>query len=232
MEPGPDQIALCPNCRAKAKVSTVRSYSVFGGIWWTDGKSLTMAPDLPAITRCPECGHIYWVRDAEVIGEFYDWGSKGMFREKTHDEYAPWIEGTVPKEWKMAPPVRHLTEEELFLALAQGLGTTEDRERYLRVRAWWAHNDPYRDKEPLAPKQFKLSERAKENMERLFELLDESKYEQRLAKVELARELGRFEEAEELLKFDFPEHVRDIVEFLNDLIAQKDTIVREVPTRS
>jgi hypothetical protein len=230
MEPGPERVILCPHCGHKARVGTIRSYSMIGAIAWTDGKISSMAPDLPAITRCVACSEFYWISEAKVVGEFHEWGSYRVRSADPADSSAgQWLEGGPPAEWLSLEPVRHLAGEEYLLAIRKGLARTERDEKYLRISAWWSHNDQYRTVEANLEAKGSLSGQVRENLERLRELLDEDDYSDRLFKAEIERELGHFDEARRLLAFDFPEHVREVAGFIDQLAQRGDTLVRKIP---
>jgi hypothetical protein len=75
----------------------------------------------------------------------------------------------------------------------------------------------------------KIKIKAQDNMRHLFELLDQTDETQRLLKVELARELGLFNVAEQLLSYEYPEQLRSKVVFLKDLANQRNVKVAPFP---
>jgi hypothetical protein len=81
------------------------------------------------------------------------------------------------------------------------LGGVSDKqkERYLRLRAWWAGNDFRRESE----KSTQLDSFETDNLRTFITLLDESEDTDRLMKAEALRELGEFADAEKLLATDF-----------------------------
>jgi hypothetical protein len=110
----------------------------------------------------------------------------------------------VPEGWLQAPSVEALDIGGLREALRVGLGAgAREREIHLRVRIWWSDNDPWRHggAGPWIP----YAERPtaeRENLERLAQLLGEEPSDEesmRLLRAEIARELGCFEEAQEIL---------------------------------
>jgi hypothetical protein len=108
------------------------------------------------------------------------------------------------------------------------------RERTLRMHAWWLGNKPARGLSsgmpsqdpalPLAPR----SERAEANLRRLYELLDPEKPDELLLRAEIARELGDFERAEADLAGEFPAERGLIVARVRELTALRDTRVGEI----
>ncbi len=140
MIPGPDTIIGCPKCGALAKVPSLLSGNTIGAWWWTDGKmEAMMLPQYPEITRCRACAGFYWVIDARQVGEIDYYFSE------------PETMRAIPEEWKDAEKIRELSEEEYLQALAEGLGTPQKRELYLRVQTWWAGNDQFRTEDQPRP---------------------------------------------------------------------------------
>jgi uncharacterized iron-regulated protein len=95
---------------------------------------------------------------------------------------------------------------EYLQAIERGVAKTPTEERYLRVRAWWAENDQYRHLVKLV-EQFHVptfTEAMIENLVKLSQLQDDSKPQGVLTKAEIARELGRMDQAEQLLRRDLP----------------------------
>jgi hypothetical protein len=221
MIPGPDKLIECPNCKALARVFTLLSGNTFGAKRWTDGKIFApMLPRPPAITKCRNCGRYFWLSDAKVIGELLLWEPEA---EK------------IPSEWKAAEPVRELSEAEYIEAIKIGMAHNREQELYLRIHAWWASNDRLRfnqDAGEQAQTIFKHSAEAIMNLERLLNLLDITDPDERLMKAEILRELGRFDEAIQLLEFDFPSKYTSIVTLIRDLARRKDSLVREIPENS
>jgi hypothetical protein len=117
--------------------------------------------------------------------------------------------------------------------LADKLQDTQ-RERTLRMHAWWLGNNPARGLTggkpsqnpgaPLAPR----SARAEASLRRLYEMLDQDKPDERLLRAEIARELGDFERAEADLAVEFPAERGLIVARVRELTALRDTRVGEI----
>ncbi|MCX7840756.1 MAG: hypothetical protein N2559_15080 [Anaerolineae bacterium] len=211
MIPGPDEIIACPHCGSLARRHTLLSGNTFGAHFWTDGKMLApMLPEFPAITRCAQCVQLYWVEDAQVVGE---------------EQYGE----PIPEEWKRAQAVRELTRDEFREALQTGLGNNAERELHLRVHYWWACNDPLREAE-TAPIPPDYSDWERENFARLLELLDAHAPGERLMMAEIHRETGNFDAALQLIQ-DTPESHRAWAETLAAHARQGDRVVRQIPYR-
>ncbi len=217
MQPGPDEIIECLKCRALARVPSLLSGNTIGARWWTDGKmEAMMLPQYPEITRCGACAAFYWVSDARRIGEI-DYNDDSKRRQ-------------IPEEWGEAEKIEELSEDEYLQAIAGGLGKPRKRELYLRTRAWWAGNDAFRTPETDKPGQPAppRSPAATANLERLFKLLRTKDITERLLKAEVARELGRFDEALEILRSEFPSQYQRVVTLMQELSQAKDPMVREI----
>jgi hypothetical protein len=212
MLPGPDEIIACPHCGFLARQHTLLSGNTFGAIFWTDGKMLApMLPEFPAITRCARCTRVYWIEDAQVIGEERD-GE------------------TVPEEWKHAQVVRTLTLDEFREAIQMGLGTNTERECYLRLHYWWARNDPLRE-ETTTRIPHNYSDWERENFARLQELLDIHNPSERLMIAEMHREMGNFDAALQLVQ-DIPDSHRAWAETLAAQARQGNRVVQRIPPRT
>lgn len=132
-----------------------------------------------------------------------------------------------PPEWLELPELGELAEEELLAALAEGVARGREEERELRLRAWWAGNDPYRNPEtPWKP----FAERAlaaRENLRALQELLNPEEPLEGLLKAEALRELERFDEAMALLaRVPSADELRKVGEQLRRLAEQHVPEVR------
>ena len=215
MKPGPDKVLKCPRCETPTIIFTLASGNTIDAQTWTDGKMIApMLPQLPALTKCRNCGHFFWLSDAEVIGEIPLWG--------------PELE-KIPETWKNAERVRDLTETEFLEALIVGAARNRDQELYLRMGAWWAANDPLRFTNGNS-KHVELSRTTEgiQNLKLFCALLDENNPSERLFKAEAKRELGSFSEALNLLEFQFPKEFEAIVKLIRELAEKKDMLLKEI----
>lgn len=221
--PGPTQIIQCPDSTEIRRVPSINSGNTFGATFWTDGYMVApMLPRFPAITRCTADGPFFWVSSAKVVGSIPPW----------RDESA----SAPPQAWREAPPIRELTGEEFLQAVAQGLGDTPQKLSYLRHRAWWAANQAYRPatdgQAPTATSDFATGSAARANLEALAAELDETDAEQLLTKIEVLRELARFEEADKLLKSDKlkDERLKRWVALIGERVRLRDARVAKLKT--
>jgi hypothetical protein len=102
---------------------------------------------------------------------------------------------TPDSDWLMANQGNVPRESDFYEALAQP--TTPEKEKYLRIRAWWVANDVFREDPSVGNPDF--SSAAIANMNALFGLLGTTDEEDVLMKAEIARELGRFQESLSIL---------------------------------
>jgi hypothetical protein len=201
MLPGPNLIKECPQCRQPFVQPTLLSGNTFGASFWTDGKrEAPMLPETPWVVKCPTCSHLVWLDEAAKLGEEDPFGD--------------------PSRWPEARRFAELSEHDYLMALSKEATGSPEKIRYLRMRAWWAANDGFR-RQP-AERSASLSEEARRNMEALFSALSEAAEEQRLMRAELARELGRFEEAERLLSMKYRKELHHAVRRIAELVNQRN----------
>lgn len=221
--PGPTKIIQCPGSGEVRKVPSINSGNTFGATFWTDGYMVApMLPRFPAATRCTESGPIFWVESAKVLGEVAPWG----------DALA-----SMPPGWVKAPAVRHLRGDEYLQAIADGLGDTPDRLGYLRRGAWWEANHSRRPRgtaqAPVGASDFAPDSPDRANLEALLATLDESNANQLLTKVEVLRELARFDEAQALLASPLLSEARlqAYVKLIGERIRLRDARVAQFPAK-
>lgn len=100
---------------------------------------------------------------------------------------------------------------------------TPEKERYLRIRAWWAANDRYR-----VPLEQVSNEQQPDNLRKLATLLDEKEPNDRLMKAEIYRELGMFDESLSCLDVEFPEEFASAVATIRDLATNQHCRVAQI----
>ena len=128
------------------------------------------------------------------------------------------------KWWHHAPFARVPAMNDYPRALASGLAPSPEKERYIRIRYWWAANDPVRHGKTGAARPSDY----RENLTILRTLLDESAPTDRLMAAEIARLLGDFDAATTLLQFPLPEGYAIAVNHIAQLSREKDDTVREL----
>lgn len=189
----------CPHCMAHVVQEDTLSGNTIGAKYYTDGKrEAKMLPDHPALVKCPVCGGLFWVDEAKEVDVGFD-AAKG-------------------KPQVMAP-----SEKEILEFLAAQAPLPKEKEFYLRLRLWWLANDAWRgvpDSKPaFSPEQAK-------NLEALSALFDESEPNQRILKAEIARELGKFDECQRLLTYQFEKDYDWAVDFIKRLAEEKVRVVK------
>lgn len=218
MIPGPEWIIACPHCQAPARRLSLVSGNTLGARVWTDGRMLApMLPDHPSITRCRTCQGFFRVEEAEKLEDLEPFATDA-------GPDAPWLE---------TPLVQPLRARDLIEAATGGLPCDHDQERELRLLAWWADNDQRRDMDDKdrAPGPMLDADTAVENMQRLSTLLDANDPNQRIMQAELARELGSFADAAELLERAPADHAVAVADFIRDLVRSDVAELREIPAR-
>ena len=191
-------IRECPHCRAHVVQEETVSGNTIGATYWTDGKrEAKMLPDHPWLAKCPVCSGLFWVEEAVEVDTGFD-AAKG-------------------KQQVLA-----LSENELLGFLA-GPALTQDKELYLRVRAWRSANDAWRWNPNATPA---FSKEQVQNLKSLYKMLDEKEPNQRILKAEIARELGEFDECRLLLSYQFDKGYDYAVGFIKKLAEEKVRVVK------
>jgi hypothetical protein len=126
-------------------------------------------PAAISATRCPGCGRVFFVEDAGVVGE------------RDGVEEAP----------RLAP----LAGEAWAVALKDGAARTREQALELRLQAWWASNDPFREDAAGWVAMERRAPAEVANAAALLKLLNPEVGDEGLLQAELLRELGRFAEA-------------------------------------
>jgi hypothetical protein len=205
---GPTIIRKCKECGELFSQDTIGSGNTFGATQWTDGKlDAPMLPDQPALVKCPTCSAVVWIEEQEVVGEISKWGSRG--------ETNPAFENAQSYD---TPTFDDYIE---FLNLGS---CNKEQQRYVRLRAWWHSNDFQR----FTGSEFPPTDSKIANMEAFALLLDEQDETGRLMKAEVYRELGRFREADSLLERSFSEEIMPAVDFIRELVRQREQNVTEL----
>lgn len=205
MTPGPNQILKTPLTGAIVKITTIMSGNTFGARYWTDGKcEAPMLPDRPWLRLVPNNGELFWTDECEQIGE-----------EELRDGV---------NEFANVPFAEEPSIDDYIRALSDSIASSLEKERYVRIRLWWAANDPVRQGETTSPPWAGH----RDNQINLLALLDELESNQRLMAAEVCRELGDFARASELLTFGFPKDYHPAVNRLKTLVEQRDSIVRKL----
>ena len=208
MTPGPTIIRKCSICGELIAEYTINSGNTFGARFWTDGKTdAPMLPDAPWLVKCKHCEELLWIDEQEQIGKIEPWGILEEDDSKFKDALPP-----------VTPSL-----QDYFTGLSTGVFERR-KERYLRLRIWWAGNDMRRDMDQSKS----MSDKEISNLRAFMPLLDETNENDRIMKAEAMRELGMFEEANALLTKPFSKELAQAAAIISDLTGQKVSAVREM----
>jgi hypothetical protein len=174
------------------------SGNTIGARIYTDAKrEAKMLPDHPWLAKCPFCGGLFWVDEAVKVSFGFE-AAKG-------------------KKKVLAPP-----EKEMLNFLA-GSTLPQDKEIYLRIRAFWSANDACRSVPNATPA---FSKKQVKNLKALSSILDEAEPGELILKAEIARELGNFDECLRLLAHPFENNYEGAVGFIRKLAEDKVQAVK------
>ena len=208
MTPGPTIIRECFTCGKLIAQQTINSGNNFGARFWTDGKSdAPMLPDQQWLVKCQHCGTLVWIDEQMKVGKIDPWGS----------------EPDNGKKFPYARPASTPTLQE-YADFLEGGVSDKQKERYVRLRAWWAGNDTRRVSEESAH----LNSFETGNLRTFVTLLNEAEDDDRLMKAEALRELGEFGSAEKLLSTDFEDGLLRAVSIIRRLNQKKVTAVAKM----
>lgn len=166
-----------------------------------------MLPDAPWLVKCQHCGALVWIDEQEQVGEIELWAPRDQDTSEFEDARPPATPSLQDYFAVLSTPVSH-----------------REKERYLRLRAWWAGNDPRRQSDRALP----MSDDEIANLRALLPFLDEADENDRLMKAEALRELSMFPEAQALLSKSFSNELARAVAIIRDLTDQRISKVREM----
>ncbi len=208
MTPGPTIIRMCSTCGKHILQHTIGSGNTFGARFWTDGKrDAPMLPDQPRLIKCPHCSTLVWIDEQSQVGGIGRWGQK----DETVDRFKGAMSAVTP------------TFRDYSALLSAGVEPGE-KERYVRLRAWWAGNDARREGDHANP----MTDAETVNLRAFSDLLNENEDNDRLMKAETLRELGMFEAAEALLATPFRGGLMQIVGVIRSLNQRRNASVTEL----
>ena len=226
MMPGPTLIKKCSACQQLIEEETLISGNTFGAVFWTDGAChADMLPDRPELVKCPFCKALLWLDELAEVGDKGLNHYQGFVPIKNPD-----IALNITRPYKM-PNMND------YFRLLKVKIDSDERETYLRLRAWRAGNDRRR-KSDHGPRKFRKNGKPLEplsyieikNMKELICILDEQEDEKRLIKAELFRELGCFSQCLNCLAKPLDEEYKASAACIKELAEKKDPWVREIKT--
>ncbi|WP_439882173.1 hypothetical protein ACSX1A_03210 [Pontibacter sp. MBLB2868] len=192
------------------KKQQLYSGNTFGAVFYTDGKmEAPMLPEYPQITKCPACKELFWIDEAEEIGEYFP---------------SPLLPGE-----REIPTVRFLSITDYYRALKKGLSRNNEDELFLRKHLWWKFNDRVRKGKSLlnSPREENIW---KTNLVILEGILDNKDAEQRIMKAEALRHLGFFLLASTKLEFVRDSQYKSVVDVIKRACEEEKTEVLEITT--
>ncbi len=206
MTPGPNLILRLPNSTTLTQITSLDSSNNFGATYWTDGRCVApMEPDELWLRVHRPTGEFFWTDECEEIGQDTAWGG-------------------ISSEWKDIPFADDPDADDFLHAIQNGLADNPKKIRYLRVWLWWKQNDSVRSDGQL---QADL-EAYRGNLEALIAISDLTHPNERLMAAEVARQLGDFARACELLAGELPVDYAHAATRIRDLAEQRDTLVRQL----
>ncbi len=204
MLPAPDTIHACPHCGHNAYRSSFLSGNTFSSRLWSDGYlQAPMLDDAVQVTRCTNCKATYWVQDAPVLERVpYGFFNKYSRTQQESRNFALSEQQALqddPAPSRPVPPkMEHLDQRGHLEALKElALAPHKDREAYLRLRIWWAHNQPFRNAlKPATPTE---DAESLANLHGLLALLETSTEKGILLSAGALAALGRYGDARAIL---------------------------------
>lgn len=219
MRPGPTQIKKCSSCAGLISESTIASGNTFGAKFWTDGvMHAPMLPVTPQLAKCPRCSSIVFLRNLELLEEVEFLRPFEFHIDEPNAKPAEVKQHLTAKRYELpnfSELINHVKNKKL----------SSQVECIARVQAWRAGNDARRNSDTPKP----LNEEETRNLEQLLSLLDEPHDFSDLVKVEVLRNLGRFDEAETaFIAANFDHKEEDTAQFILELIGLDDAQVCEI----
>ena len=198
MIPGGTLLKRCQACQGSMCEPSMQSGNTKGAQYWTDGRMF--APRLiitPSLIKCPHCNSLQWSRSLEEIESIGD---------------------------SKAELASFYVEAELedLLTFAQANSNTEQQLK-IRMLAWHKGNDARRHSNEQVP----LLVSEVENLNAIWMLMNADQSSDRVVQAEILRELGRFEDALQIIK-DSIESPNELAHFIYELIEQKQMQVCEI----
>lgn len=225
-------IKQCPFCKKLIGQFNQASGNTFGGTHWTDGKSIypMMDPKLSFVkTEC--CNNLININDLNQID---------YIKLYPYDQ----DERTIKKEtWENLQGYRNPDFDD-YMNIVKSSSMSQEEEKIYRMHAWWAGNDRRRSYTSEEWRKSKLgnnesfrryllshnemSANEKDNLNKIFNLLDNHNQKELLTKAEIKRELGDFDESRRLLDHVSDSSLSKYIFFIRELCNKGDDIVCEI----
>jgi hypothetical protein len=201
-------ICECSTCGKHIYKRETLSGNTFGARFWTDGKrDAPMLPDRLRLVKCPHCSTLVWIDEQKEVESVITLCIRSEARERFNNVRSP------------SEP--NFTEYTTFLSA--GL-PDNSKERYVRLRIWWAGNNIRR----LGGNSIPMTDIEVANLRAFAALLNEEQDNDKIMKAEALRELGLFEDAEALLATQFDQSLMQAVEIIRSLNQKRISVVTEM----
>lgn len=198
---GPTLLFACPACGGHGRQRTLGSGDTRGAVLWSDGYChAPMLAEISPLVQCAHCEHLFWLEDEKCLGQ----ASAG-------DAWAR-AQGSSKDSANASRAFLHIDRLEVALkATSTGCWRSEEEELYVRKRLWWRQNDSARaalgqtSPTPKAGQTLPLaapsantppSQKYLDNLAALAALIPAQSPSDLVMSCEIARESGRFEDAQ------------------------------------
>ena len=204
MIPGPANILSCPYCGSEKEVMSLVSGNTFGGPVWSDTRrDYPMLPEVSPIQQCPHCGKYYFIEQAKSRYSDDRESEMRSFGELGKLSFHKLMEAKQQMEFIS------LTKMQLWI---------------INHQIFMAYNDSFRRKQekPLCSPLNEDEYLYRKAITELLEGIDQSN-EYNLFHAELLREIGRFQDAKEVLSRHKSDDDQWVVNAMLQHIEDEDT---------
>jgi len=236
-------IIACPTCKGYLHQLRLVTFHCNPSVvrYWTDGVHSSGFEVIKSpLLRCPECATPFWKNDARAIGELPDKPRKMDWfdivyakltgdKEKKFAAQRQWE--AIPKEIKSANTGKAANIGDWLTILYGYAGLSPERESITRRKLWQVGNNHLRlhsDGTPWVDSPKLADDFVKQNMLALFHLHERNFVNDPIEKAEILRQLGRFDEAREVLKTIKNDHLAMMASRIRMLIDVSNTDVQLV----
>ncbi len=218
MLPGPIHLYRCTSCDGLFSRQTLSSGNTLGAQYRSDGQmKARMLPQTPPLAVCPHCQALFCMVGAQPAISYRNYFPGFGFVEK------PTPEALASKKAQeaLAEQYRDVPGYELA-TLIQCLQYVQsqkmaDNEKQLRLYVWHRVND-----ERMDSGHRELAEDERANLLALLDLLPSDSDQEILLRAEALRELGCFDEADQVLDHEFSQGFTSRAVQIKQAIARKD----------
>lgn len=195
-----------PGSGTRLKIWPILSMSSFGTTVWSDGMSDPLWEFTPSFGCHPVTREFFWTSQCRVVG------TDVLDMRATQEQAVNYAD---------VPRADILEVEDFDRVILAGVFPGAAEELYFRRRFWWRANDPQR----IGAERVLAEDRFRENHERILELVPAESPDRPLMAVEMAREVGDFERASELLDALPPESSPSVAGLLRERVKDRTSRV-------